>query len=202
MSDFYTYTFDEAEKSKRFYTDLTDDDIKYLEAAARLDYETCNALIDKYFRLKMPHTAVKHEVYRRDNKLDIWKYQIHRKKKHDAGWLGEGVYFYGVDEEAWKAVEYGRFIAGFYINVENPFTMDRDIHDAIIHANDAAVSARMTQYLEKHKMDGVLWTGDGREEWCVLDSKQMKRSGITRDDQGRVIPISLRFNLEKDDNRF
>lgn len=202
MTDFYSFCFDSAEKSKQFYTDLTDDDIKYLEAAARLDYETCLPLVDKYFRLKMPKTVVRHEVYRRDNTPEIWEYQVKRKKKHDAGWLGEGIYFYGVDEEAWKAVEYGRFIQGFFINIENPFQMDRDLHDAIIHANDAKVSERMTKYLEKHKMDGVLWTGDGREEWCVLEPNQLKRSGITRDDEGRVIPISRRFDLTNKDNRF
>ena len=80
--------------------------------------------------------------------------------------------------------------------------MDRDLHDAIVHANDQKVSERMTKFLEKGKMDGVLWTGDGREEWCILEPSQLKRSGITRDDQGRVIPISLRFDLKNDDNRY
>lgn len=202
MEDFYTFAFDEVEKSKRFYKNLTDDDIKYLEAAVRKDFETCNALIDMYFRLKMPNTAVKHQVFRRDKKIDIWKYQVNRKKKNDAGWLGEGIYFYGDDEEAFKAYEYGQWMSPFFINVENPFQMDRDIHDAIIHENDVKVSERMTKYLEKHKMDGVLWTGDGREEWCVLAPNQLKRATVTRDDYGRVIPISLRFDLSNDDNRF
>lgn len=202
MSDFYTYSFDEAEKTKRFYTNLTDDDIKYLEAATRRDYPTCIALLDKYFRLKMPRTVVKHAVFRRDNKIDIWKYNINRKVKSDAGWLGEGVYFYGVEEEAWNAIEYGHHMSTFYINVEHPYQMDIDLHNAIIHRNDPKVSSRFTSFIEKNKMDGVLWTGDGREEWCVLDSKQMKRAEITRDNEGRVIPLSLRFDLEKDDNRF
>jgi len=202
MGNFYNFAFDESSNSKRFYKDLTDDDIKYLEAATRHDYETCNALIDKYFRLKMPNTVVKHQVFRRDNKIDIWEYQINRKKKHDAGWLGEGVYFYGDDAEAFKAVEYGNWISPFFINIENPFTMDRDLHDAIIHRNDAKVSERMTKFVENHKMDGVLWTGDGREEWCVLAPNQLKRATITRDNEGRVIPISLRFDLTKNDNRF
>ena len=196
------YVFDEAENSKKFYTDLTDDDITYLEAATRHDWETCNNLLYKYFRLKMPNTVVMHQVYRRDNKNDIWVYKIHRKHKSDAGWLGEGVYFYGVEEEAWKAVEYGHWIHGFFINVEHPFIMDEEVHDAIVHANDAKVSARMTRYLENNLMDGVLWTGDGREEWCVLGANQIKRASVTRDDEGRVIPISLRFDLSKTDNRY
>ena len=196
------FVFDEAERAKRFYTDLTDDDIKYLEAATRHDWETCNNLIDKYFQLKMPNTVVMHKVYRRDNKMDIWEYKIHRKQKSDAGWLGEGVYFYGVEEEAWKAIEYGWWIQGFFINVEHPFIMDEEIHDAIVHANDAKVSARMTDYLKNNQMDGVLWTGDGREEWCVLEANQLKRASVTRDDEGRVIPISRRFDLTTKDNRF
>lgn len=201
-SNFYTYVFDEAEKSRRFYTDLTDDDIKYLEAATRKDYDTCYTLIDRAFRQKMPNTRCKHRVWRRDNKRDIWVYQIHRKKKSDAGWLGEGVYFYGAEDEAWKAVEYGYWCQPFYINIENLFIMDRDIHDAIVHANDAKVSARMTEWCEKNKMDGVFWPGDMREEWCVLSASQIKRAEITRDDEGRVIPISRRFDLSNPDNRF
>lgn len=203
MSDnYYSFVFDEKSKTERFYTDLTDDDIKYIEAAVRKDHTTTSTLLQKYFMLKMPNTRCKRVVWRRDNKKDIWVYQIHRKKKSDAGWLGEGVYFYGVEEEAWKAVEYGYWMQGFYINVENPFIMDRDLHDAIIHANEGKVSARMTELLEKQKMDGVFWAGDMREEWCILDPRQMKRAEVTRDDEGRIIPISRRFDLTNPDNRF
>ena len=203
MSDnFYSFVMDEAAKTKKTYKDLTDDDITYLEAAVRRDYDTCSGLLDKYFRMKMPNTACKRKVWRRDNKNDIWVYQIHRKKKSDAGWLGEGVYFYGAEEEAWKAVDYGFWIQGFYINVEHPFIMDRDIHDALCHDNDSKVSARMTKWLEKNKMDGAFWPGDMREEWCVLSANQIKRADITRDNEGRIIPISLRFNLDNPDNRY
>ena len=203
MADnYYSFVFDEKVKTERFYSGLTDDDIKYIEAAVRKDHATTSTLLQKYFMLKMPNTRCKRVVWRRDNKKDIWVYQIHRKKKSDAGWLGEGVYFYGVEEEAWKAEEYGYWMQGFYINVENPFVMDRDLHDAIIHANEGKVSARMTELLEKQKMDGVFWAGDMREEWCILDPRQMKRAEVTRDDEGRIIPISRRFDLTNPDNRF
>lgn len=205
MADnFYSFVFDEKGKSEKFYKDLTDDDIKYLEAAARRDYETTSTLLDKYFRQKMPDTRCKRVVWRRDNKRDIWEYKIHRKNKSDAGWLGEGVYFYGAEEEAWKAVEYGYWMQGFYINVTAPFIMYRALHDAVIHANDGKVSARLTAYLGggKLKMDGVFWAGDMREEWCIFNPRQMKRAEITRDDEGRVIPLSRRFNLDNPDNRY
>lgn len=203
MSDnFIKYCFDEKEATKRAYKDLTDDDITYIEAATRLDFETTSGLIDKYFRQKMPNTRCKHTVWRRDNKPDIWVYQIHRKNKSDAGWMGEGVYFYGAEEEAWKAVGYGFWIQGFYINIENPFPMDRDFHDALAHANDKKVSERMTKWLEKNKMDGAFWPGDMREEWCVLNPRQIKRASITRDNDGRIIPISRRFDFSNPDNRF
>ena len=203
MADnFYSYVFDEKAKTERVYKDLTDDDIRYLEAANRKDHETTSTLLDKYFRQKMPDTKCKKVVWRRDNKKDIWIYQIHRKKKHDAGWLGEGVYFYGAEEEAWKAVEYGYWIQGFFINVVNPFTMDRDLHDAIIHANDVKVSERMSAALKGHDMDGVFWGGDMREEWCVLNPRQIKRAEVTRDDEGRIIPLSRRFDLTNPDNRY
>ena len=203
MADnFYSYVFDEKAKTERFYKDLTDDDITYIEAATRKDYDTTSAIIDKYFRQKMPNTMCKRRVWRRDNKKDIWVYQINRKKKHDAGWLGTGVYFYGAEDVAWKAEEYGFWIQGFYINVEHPFTIDRDLHYAIVHRNDGKVSDRITKYLEKYNVDGVFWPGDMREEWCVHTANQIKRAEITRDDEGRIIPISRRFDLSNPDNRF
>ena len=49
MADnFYSFVFDEKAKTEKFYKDLTDDDIKYLEAATRRDYETTSTLLDKY----------------------------------------------------------------------------------------------------------------------------------------------------------
>ena len=73
MADnFYSFVFDERARTEKFYKDLTDDDIKYLEAAARHDYETTSTLLDKYFRQKMPDTRAKKVVWRRDNKRDIW----------------------------------------------------------------------------------------------------------------------------------
>ena len=82
MSDFYTYCFDQTAETKRFYTNLTDDDVKYLEAAARRDYETCTGLIDKYFRLRMPNTAVKHEVYRREARCRMaWRGNLLLRKQ-------------------------------------------------------------------------------------------------------------------------
>ena len=202
--NFYKFVQDEKARTEKFYKDLTDDDITYLEAAARQQYDVTGALLDKYFQMKMPDTRCKHRVWRRDNKRDIFIYQVHRKKKSDAGWLGEGVYFYGVEDEAWKAVQYGYWMQGFYINVTAPFIMDRAIHDALIHRNDGTISERLTAYLGsgKLKMDGVFWAGDMREEWCVFSPKQMKRAEVTRDDEGRVIPLSRRFDLDNPDNRY
>ena len=192
MADcFYKFVFDEKAKTERVYKDLTDDDITYLEAAARLDHETTSALLLKYFQKNMPDTRCKGKVYRRDGKKDIWVYQIHRKNKSDAGWLGEGVYFYGAEEEAAKAVGYGFWLQGFYINVTAPFIMDRDLHDAVVHANDGKVSARLSA-----------WAGDMREEWCIFTPNQIKRAEVTRDNEGRVIPISRRFDLSNPDNRY
>lgn len=196
------YTFDEAEISKRFYTDLTDNDIVYLEAATRHDWDTCFGLLEKQFHKKMPNTVVKHKVWRRDRKGDIWVYDINRKVKSDAGWLGEGVYFYGDENAAWDASDYGPYIHGFYINVERPFQMDIDLHRAVTHKNEAEISKRMTEYVKDRDFDGVVYYGDGREEWCVLKPNQLKRAEVTRDDKGRVIPLSLRFDLEKKDCRF
>ena len=201
-SNFYSFVFDEKAKTEKFYKGLTDDDIVYLESATRDDFDTCYTLLDKQFRQKMPNTRCPRKVWRRDNKADIWVYQIKRKHKSDAGWLGEGVYFYGVLEEAQNAINYGIWLQEFYINVERPFIMDRDLHNAIVHANDRKISSRLTGSFKKSDFDGVFWGGDMREEWCVFSPNQIKRAEVTRDDEGRVIPLSRRFDLLNPDNRF
>lgn len=200
--NFYSCIYDSSVKSARFYTDLTDDDIKYLEAVQRGDYATTDDMLYVYAMKNMPDTVVKHKVWRRDGKCDIWKYEANRKKKSDAGWLGQGIYFYGVEEECDKAYAYGIFKNAFFVNIKRPFDMPLEFHDYISHKNDAKVSERMTEVAKSNDFDGILWTGDSREEWCVLDPKQMKRASVTRDDEGRVIPISYRFKMENPDNRF
>ena len=202
MANFFSFVYDETAKTEKFYTDLTDEDIRYIEAAARRDNETTSILLNKHFHQKMTKTRCKRIAWRRDNKKDIWIYQIKRRKKSDAGWCGEGVYFYGAKGEAVRAVEYGYWLQGFYLNIENPFIMDWDLHNALSHMNSGKVSERMTEALKGRKMDGVFWGGQLREEWCVLDPRQMKRASVTRDDFGRIIPLSRRFDLTNPDNRF
>jgi len=200
--NFYSCIYDAAEKSAHFYHDLTDDDIKYLEAVQRGDRAVIDEMLFCYAMKKMPDTVVKHTVWRRDNKHDIWIYDANRKKKSDAGWLGQGIYFYGVEEECDKAYMYGVFKTPFFINVKKPFDMPLEFHDYITHKNDAKVSERMTEVAKRSDYDGILWTGDSREEWCVLSPEQMKRATVTKDDEGRVIPISFRFDMANKDNRY
>lgn len=201
-NNFYSCCYDSAEKSARFYTNLSDDDIIYLEAVQRNDIDTIEDLLYCYAMKSFVGTCVKHKVWRRDNKADIWVYDVNRKKKSDAGWLGQGIYFYGVEEECDHAFAYGAFKNPYFINVEKPFDMPLEFHDYISHKNDAKVSERMTEVAKRNDFDGIIWTGDGREEWCVLKPNQMKRAFVTLDDAGRIIPISLRFNLNNPDNRY
>ena len=201
-NNFYSCCYDAAEKSAHFYNTLSDDDIKYLEAVQRLDTATIEDFLYCAAMKAFGGTVVKHKVWRRDNKRDIWVYDVNRKKKSDAGWLGQGIYFYGVEEECDKAIMYGAFKQAYFINVESPFDMPIDFHDYITHQNDARVSERMTEVAKRNDYDGILWTGDGREEWCVLKPNQMKRADVTLDDAGRVIPLSRRFNVANQDNRF
>lgn len=201
-NNFYNCVCDAAAKSAHFYKDLKDDDIKYLEAVQRGDRATIDELIHVYAMKAFPDTVVKHKVWRRDGKPDIWVYEANRKKKSDAGWLGQGIYFYGVEEECDRAYGYGWCKAAFFINVKRPFDMPREFHDYIAHKNDAKVSERMTEVAKSNDYDGILWTGDSREEWCVLAPEQMKRADVTKDDEGRVIPITLRFDPKNPDNRY
>ena len=191
----------DAKKQKlKAYQNLTDEDIKYIEAVRRRDVDVYMPMIKLAFFRAFPNTVVRDEVWRRDSKSELNKYDIRRKVKSDAGWLGEGVYFFGVKEVAERNYQYGWNLRPFFINVERPYDMDKPTHDAIARANAAGVSHAVTEITDD--FDGVFYNGDMNEEWCVRSPCQMKFAGVSYDDDGKIIPLSYRFKADNPDIRF
>lgn len=191
---------DKKKDKPKAYVNLTDEDVKYMEAVRRGDEAVFGPMIKLAFFRAFPNSIVRDEVWRRDKQRDINKYDIRRKVKSDAGWLGEGVYFYGAKEVAEAAYEYGWNLRPFFINIERAYVMDRPTHDAIARANAQGVSKAVTEVT--NDFDGVFYNGDMNEEWCVRSPCQMKFAGVSYDDQGRIIPLSYRFKADNPDIRF
>ena len=196
-------TEDEKQKKKKEpqkYTDLTDDDIKYIEAVRRGDEKVYGPMIKRAFFKAFPNTAVRDEVWRRDKSCDFTEFKLKRKVKSDAGWLGEGVYFYGAYDEAMKAYGYGWCLRPFFINVTRPYSIEKPTHDAIAKANASGVSHEVTTITKD--FDGVFYNGEMKEEWCVRDPHNVKIAEATYDDHGQIIPLSYRFKADNPDFRF
>lgn len=97
--------------------------------------------------------------------------------------------------------EYGERTIQAYINLTNP-AIDPDIENAGVTDN---AGAEAMQRLIDQGYDGFIRTDeDGNvREYGVFDSSQIKSAdAITKDDNGRVIPLSKRFDLSNSDIRF
>ena len=182
------------------YSDLTDEDIEYIEAVRRGRVDVYMPMIKKAFYKAFPNSVVRDEVWRRDKNGSFTEFKLKRKNKSDAGWLGEGVYFFGSYEEAQDAYEYGWNLRAFFVNVTRPYNIDKILHDTIARANAKGVSHEVTEITSD--FDGIFYNGDMREEWCVRDPRNVKLAEATYDDWGRIIPLSYRFKADNPDFRY
>lgn len=201
---FRKFAFDGVTRAQRYYTDLTKEDIAYIESVMRYRVDEYGAMIRAAAARAMKNTVVKHTVFRRDNDI-INQYQIKRKgNKFRGGSLGEGVYFYGSREESENAIGYGVYMREFYINVTKPYEMHVEDHAKLSQGNDAELSAKFSRIVngDEGDYDAVFFPSAMREEWCVLKQGNIKLASATRDDNGVIIPLSYRFDLTNPDVRF
>jgi len=189
-----------SEPKPKEYSDLTDDDIEYIEAVRRGRVDVYMPMIKKAFFKAFPNSVVQDEVWRRDKSSSFYEFKLKRKNKSDAGWLGDGVYFFGSYEEALEAYEYGWNLRAFFVNITRPYNIDKILHDKIAKANAKGVSHEVTEVTSD--FDGIFYNGDMREEWCVRDPRNVKLAEATYDDWGRIIPLSYRFKADNPDFRY
>lgn len=75
----------------------------------------------------------------------------------------------------------------------------------MVHAYPYNEQGRLLESMKKHLgRDGVVWRmNDDTVQYVAFDSSQFKESDpVTYDDEGNVIPLSERFNTEKEDIRY
>jgi hypothetical protein len=103
------------------------------------------------------------------------KFNVYDKGKigsnNDAGWLGEGFYFYGDEDEGWG---YGKNRHAVYLNMRNPYYATEDDNRRLSEANSAEASREFTGRLKNEGYDGVYYNGDLRQEAVAFDSSQVK----------------------------
>lgn len=119
---------------------------------------------------------------------------------NDAGWLGDGFYFYGIPNEG---NSYGEHQMRVFLDIRNPYYATADDVERLAEANNREESLAFRQRLEDEGYDGVYYDGDLRQEAVAFYPNQIKSAeAVTRDGEGNVIPLSERFDPKKEDIRY
>ena len=107
----------------------------------------------------------------------------------DAGWLGDGFYFYGDENEG---SGYGNIKMGVFLNVRDPYYATSEENNQLAEANSRDMSVDFRENLEEDGYDGVFYNGDLRQEAVVFEPNQIKSA---TDNNGE-------FSQESDDIRY
>ena len=86
----------------------------------------------------------------------------------DAGWLGEGFYFY---THEYEAQQYGK-VSRFYLKITNPYYATNEDNERLADANSTEASRDFTESLKAEGYDGVFYDGNLRGETVIFDADQ------------------------------
>lgn len=107
----------------------------------------------------------------------------------DAGWLGDGFYFYGDENEG---DGYGRNKMSAFLNVRDPYYASEEENNRLAELDDREASKEFREDVESEGYDGVYYNGDLRQEAVVFSPNQIKSATDNNGD----------FSSENDDIRF
>ena len=91
--------------------------------------------------------------------------------KNDAGWLGDGFYFYGDENEG---DGYGREKKAVFLKVRDPYYATSEENDELAEANSRERSIEFREDIESEGYDGVYYNGDLRQEAVAFYPSQIK----------------------------
>ena len=163
------------------------------------DESKLRKMVDDAARASMPNTKI---VGEDGNPLVVYhgtseQFTVFDKTKGRANMDIQGMFFSPWEIEAGG---YGENVGKYYLNITNPAdeaTAYRALN-MFKGQNNAGVKAR--EYLERHGYDGV---DNEYDEFIAFNAEQIKSADlVTYDDAGNIIPLSERFNLQRDDIRY
>ncbi|MDR1932296.1 MAG: hypothetical protein LBQ57_05655 [Spirochaetales bacterium] len=93
---------------------------------------------------------------------------------NDAGWSGEGHYFYEDKNEASQYAQRGGHIMAEFLNVREPYYLSDEERNELVERDDREYSREFADQVKSDGYDGVYYNGDLRKEWTVFDSAQIK----------------------------
>jgi hypothetical protein len=93
---------------------------------------------------------------------------------NDAGWSGEGHYFYEDWSEATQYAMGDGHVMAEFINVREPYYLSDEERAELVDRDDRDYSVEFADQLKGDGYDGVYYNGDLRKEWTVFNSTQIK----------------------------
>lgn len=92
-------------------------------------------------------------------------------KNTDAGWLGEGFYFFGNNDR--YASQYGDTME-LFVNIRNPYIASGKDKSRLAETNTPSASKQFSDNLVNKGYDGVFYNADLDEEWVAFTPTQIK----------------------------
>lgn len=112
------------------------------------------------------------KVFYHNTDNDFTVFDANRNGTHtDAGWLGDGFYFYGDENEG---DGYGHKKMEVFLNVRNMYYATSTENEELADANDREKSIAFRNEIEDEGYDGVYYNGDLRKEAVVFYPEQIK----------------------------
>ena len=192
-------------------------DKAYMDAVEAGDLDAAQRMVIEAAKLAMPNTKVVDEygnpkVVYHGTPNEFWSFDKDKiGSTNDSGFWGEGFYFTSQEALAFHYAQGGRVLPVF-LNIRNPHDFaffTKEYYDHLerfgMFGDKDFSSSRITEELTKEGKDGVIRRDsyDGHAEYVVFSPSQIKSADpVTYDDNGNVIPLSERFNLENADIRF
>lgn len=187
-------------------------DAEYMAAVENGDMETAERMVKEAAKMAMPDTKIVDEngyptvVYHRTPN----EFTIFDPKKigesTDAGAFGSGFYLSPAD----FGPLYGKNLMPLFVNLKNPLMLnDANAFETKepFYGEDYLWGKEQAEnfnaWVKENGYDGVWYENNGRDEIVAFEPNQIKSAdAVTYDDKGNVIPLSERFNEEKEDIRF
>ena len=174
-------------------------DSDYLSAVERGDMATAQKMVDEAAERAFNNSKIRDDSGRL---IKVYHgteddFTVFDKTKGRANMDIQGMFF-----SPWEldAQGYGSNVRAFYLNITNPASESVGYKALNNHKgeNNAGIKAR--EDLVRMGYDGV---NNSDEEYIAFNSSQIKSADpVTYDDDGNVIPLSERFNEDKEDIRY
>ena len=112
------------------------------------------------------------KVFYHNTNADFFAFNpLYNGSSTDAGWLGDGFYFYGDPSEG---QDYGEKKMSVFLNIREPYYASEEENRSLLEQNDRSASLEFREERESEGYDGVYFNGDLRQETVVFSPTQIK----------------------------